>query len=111
MKSLFKEHDILLFTETWSNDIYKYDATNFQHFIENRKGKGPKEIVEGLLSVYMTDGKTCKFIKSSCDSTMWLKFDKCLFDVDSDLLLCIVYNVLKGSSGENLQNCLFFFKI
>lgn len=43
MKSLFKEHDISLFTETWSSNIYNYDVTIFQHFIENRKGKGPKE--------------------------------------------------------------------
>lgn len=46
--------------------------------------------------VYIHDRLRKHFIKSSCDSTMWHKFDKCLFDVDSDLLLCIVYNVPKG---------------
>ena len=36
-KYLFNTYNILLFTETWSNDLFNYEVDNFYSYILHRK--------------------------------------------------------------------------
>ena len=101
MKQLFKDHDVLLFTETWSSDCYNYNVLNFQSCVVNRTctSEGAKRNSGGMI-VYVHERlkKYVHFVKSSCESVLWLRFDKCLFNIETDVLLCLTYNVPKGST-------------
>ena len=59
----------------------------------------------GGLIIYLHDKlkQYRSFVKSTNECLLWIKLDKCLFNIDSDLFLCLAYNVPKGSTREHLN--------
>ena len=43
-------------------------------------------------------------MKSTNECLLWIKLDKCFFHIDSDLFLCLAYNVPKGNTKEHLND-------
>jgi len=39
LKDMFCKNDILLFTESWSNEQFNYEVPQFKHFILHRQNK------------------------------------------------------------------------
>ena len=102
VSSIFDTHDIVMFTETWSNES-KIKCTNFQHFCLHReRRKNCKRDSSGII-IYIKD--TCVNDKSlffkSEDNILWLRLD--IFFLDNDLFIGLC-NVVPESSGRfNLQ--------
>lgn len=47
VKQIFKEHDIILFTETWSNKQTELEVQGFEHYALHR-GERKRALLEGI---------------------------------------------------------------
>ena len=54
VSSIFDTHDIVMFTETWSNES-KIKCTNFQHFCLHRERRNNSKRESGCIIVYIKD--------------------------------------------------------
>jgi len=117
MIDLFKTHDILLFTETWSSESYDYSVEGFTHYVLHRKllHKHSRRENSGLI-IYISDNinNHVSLLKNENDSMLWMKIDKNLVQYDKDILLCLMYIVPTGSTresfiSENIFDCMMTF--
>ena len=105
MKNIFKCNDIVLLSETWTNDQINVNVQGFTAHILNRKVKHKNSRRDsGGLIVYVADriNKDVHFIKSVEDHTLWLKLNSHVLNLENDLFICLCYNIPVGSSREAL---------
>ena len=115
LKNIFSNHDIVLFTETWSNELFDYDFDGFTCYKLHRtlKHKNANRDSGGLMA-YISDtcNKQISLVKTVDDCIMWLKISDHVGsqtnDTDRSMYICLCYNVPANSSREGLlQNDLF----
>ena len=77
MKTMFNKNDIVLLTETWSNDNFNYDIQNFTLFKLHRHNivKGSKRSSGGVMIHVKNLSRHVEFLKISSDCVLWLKLD------------------------------------
>ena len=114
MKTLFAENDILLLTETWLNENHNCNVEGFCHFTLNRHrhNKNAKRDSGGLV-IYVANYLQPKvsLLKMKDDRLIWVTIDKSVFNVDTDVFLCLAYTVPTGSAREVFYNCTTFDSI
>ena len=70
------KNDILLFTESWSNEQFNYEVPHLKHFILHRQNKSvTAKRDSGGIGVYVHE-RLCKyveFMKNNEDNIIWLK--------------------------------------
>jgi hypothetical protein len=106
MKHLFVNNEIVLLTETWSNDLF-YEVTNFYYYILHRKlnSKCAKRDSGGLIIyVHHKLKQYVELVKFSGDCLIWLKFSKSLFNFENGLFVCLAYITPKGTIYNKLVN-------
>ncbi|MCG8044774.1 MAG: reverse transcriptase domain-containing protein, partial [Candidatus Thiodiazotropha endolucinida] len=109
---LFREKDIILFTESWLGEEANVQVNGFQHFQLNRtvKKRGAKRESGGIIAYIRDELVTDNtlFLRD-CDDILWLKFDGSLFNSTNDLFLCLSYNVPEGSSRQGMLDNINLF--
>jgi len=95
----------VIFTETWSNENFYYSVPNFKHHTLHRvKNVNRCKRPSGGLIVYIHErlSDNVEFLKTSEDCVLWVRLKKCSCSCElaNDVLLCVAYNVPKGSSRE-----------
>ena len=103
VKQIFKHNDIILFTETWTNEEQCLQVEGFTHYPLHRKLKlkNARRDSGGLL-IYISNRLVNEEIifKTVDDCIIWLKLNGNLFGLNDPLLLCLCYNVPSNSSRE-----------
>ena len=88
----FNHHDILIFTETWSNDSwtvpgFKSISIPAKKYRTKRHGR----LSGGISFCFKTElQKGIAHISSSSDY-IWCKLDKTFFNFDQDVFICAIY--------------------
>ena len=75
-QNIFKNNDIILLTETWTNDLCDIAVNGFHYYVLNRTSKHRNAIRDsGGLIIYVSDklAKEDTLLKTIDDSIIWLK--------------------------------------
>ena len=102
---LFQNNDLILFTETWSNDLYDVAVDGFTLFQLNRTNrKRNAKRDSGGIALYVKNdiNQYCTLLTTDSDDIIWVKIDRSLFNLSCDLYLCLCYIIPTGSSREAL---------
>ena len=92
--------------ETWTTrhsdielDGYSHPIHSFRRF-QNKRAKR----ASGGVIIYIKDNirKGVKLIKNEVDCLIWLKFDKCFFQISEDIYLCVAYIPPENSVFHNM---------
>ena len=109
---IFKQNDIVLFTETWLSEEADVQVKGFQNFKLNRtlKKRGSKRNAGGIIAYVRNELVTDRTLfMQDCDDILWLRLDGGLFNLAHDLYLCVCYNVPEGSSRQGLLDSIDLF--
>ena len=93
----------MLLTETWTNEFSDVSVAGFKDFQINRLNKKQNTKRDsGGIALFVRDKliKHCKLFEKDGDDIIWLKIDKHLFHLSSDLYLCLCYVIPSNSSRE-----------
>ena len=106
IREIFFENDIIMFTETWGNQLTNFYVENFQYFELNRTGykSGTKRSSGGLV-VYIRDSilkpNSKVVLLKENDDVIWIALDDINNSPDA-LYLCLCYNLPTGTSRQAL---------
>lgn len=96
IQQLFKNNDILMFTETWGNSFTNFDVENFQHLELNRNEYKPNSkrssggVIIYIKNSIIKQGSNISVVKQN-DDVIWLMLDK---KIPSCRLYCIYAYVI-----------------
>ena len=88
------QNDIVILSESWTEEYFDYELPNFVSFNFHRKFKSKKaRRNSGGIVVYVRDyvSRGVKIISNRFDTLIWLKLQKSFFDIDDDIYLCGTY--------------------
>lgn len=108
--NIYKTHDILLLTETWTSDLSDVSIDGFEHVILNRtEKKAGTKCNSGGLIIYIRselyDENT--FVKNEGDDIIWIKLrDK--IASDKPFYICLCYVLPSGTTRNSMVDyCVF----
>ena len=100
---IFENNDLLLLTETWTDEYSDISFPGFKVFWLSRleKNRNSKRSSGGI-AIYVRDKfyKTNMLFKQDSDDILWLRFEGCLFNLQYDVFMCLCYIVPADSSRE-----------
>ncbi|MES9884415.1 MAG: reverse transcriptase family protein, partial [Sedimenticola sp.] len=101
---LFETSDLVIFTETWTDNFSELNVDGFEFCALHREIKNPKaKRNSGGIVVYvrnaLVDGNT--FLTCVSDSHIWLKLSSNSFAFENDLYICAAYVIPEGSSRQS----------
>ena len=107
--SVFDNSDIVLITETWTDDCIDISYPDFECFYLSRKRRCNSTRNSGGIAVYVRNcfvSDDLLFMKTP-DYLLWLKLNGSLLGLRDDLYIGLCYIVPEGSSRYNLidNNC------
>ena len=112
--NIFKNNDLIFFTETWSNKFTNMDVNGFKLIALHRTDKkiGSKRDSGGI-ACYIRNNllKYIDFYNSDSDDILWLKCKGNLFDIENDVYMCLLYVLPTGSSREALIQTNIFDRV
>jgi hypothetical protein len=102
---VFDTHDIVLLTETWTNDYSDLHVQGFEHFVLNRTEmlKTSKRASGGIIAYirnYLVTPDTLVF--RSHDDILCIKISASKLCLENDLYIILCYAVPEGSSRQAL---------
>lgn len=107
-------HDIVLLTETWTNEFSEIYVNEFEAFALHRKeNKRKSKRNSGGIILYIRD----KFVSAdtlvctSHDDFLWIKISKTVLAMDSDLYVCLCYVTPDDSSRQSLNETNIFDRL
>jgi len=97
LKHVFETHDVVLLTETWTNDtcMSNLHVNNFKCFFLNRTEiKKTSKRSSGGLIVYIRDQYVANdtLVFTSCDDLLCIRIEGSIFNLESDLYFCLSYS-------------------
>ena len=101
LKHIFQTNDLVLLTETWTDEYSDVSFPGFKTFYlsrTNRKSNTKRNsggIAFFIREKYYTQNM---LIKSDGDNILWLRFVGTFFDLTSDLFVCLCYVTPSDSS-------------
>ena len=113
-ENFFSSTDIILITESWTDEYSDIEVSDFDAFVLHRKEKkkGCKRNSGGIVlyirSKYVTRD-TLVYI--SQDDIIWVKFNKALFSVSNDLYVGLCYVIPDDSSRQSLVDSNIFDRL
>ena len=107
----FKNHDVVLLTETWTNSFSDLTVDNFEYFVLNRTNykKNSKRASGGII-VYVRNKLVSKdtLVFKSCDDIICIKIPGACLSLQQDLFVCLCYVVPDVSSRQSfIDNNIF----
>lgn len=104
-KTIFNSSDIVLLTETWTDDFSDTNVANFESFILNRhEVKRNSKRNSGGLIVYVRDKYVSRdmLVYTSADDIVWIKINKYILSLEQDLYICLCYVTPDDSSRQSI---------
>lgn len=118
IRDLFRNNDVVLFTETWGSEYTNFNVCDFTHYELNRTEiKANSKRASGGIIIYIKTSLIKQGIdmdlgvKKFGDDIMWLSLTKDFFYVNCDFHLCLCYNVPSGSSREAMVDMNMFDRL
>ena len=113
-RNIFKSSDIVLLTETWTNDFSDIHVNNFEAYALHRNEikKGSKRCSGGII-VYIRNKYVSKdtLVFTSQDDIIWIKIDKSLCCSENNLLIGLCYVIPDGSSRQSMSETNIFDRL
>ena len=105
LQNVFQNNDVVLFTETWSNNMSDVHVDNFECYVLNREEniQSSKRSSGGLI-VYLRNNYVSSetLVFTSEDDILCIKIRGSLLGLDNDLYYCLTYVVPENSSRQGL---------
>ena len=105
LKNVFDNSDLVLFTESWTDDNSDLNVNDFEYFVLNRKlVKANSRRNSGGIVVYVRN----KFVSNDAllftseDDFLWIKLSKTVILSDKDLYVCLCYITPDDSSRQSM---------
>ena len=102
-RDLFREHDVVLFTETWTNEKSDIEVDEFKHIALHRtvKHKRAKRDSGGVILYYRTTiSHAIEVVFTDSDDIVCVKLNAGFFQTDFDIYLYLCYVVPEQSSRQ-----------
>ena len=103
LRHIFENNDLLLLTETWTDEYSDISFPGFKVFWLSRleKNRNSKRSSGGI-AIYVRDKfyKTNMLFKQDSDDILWLRLEGCLFNPQYDVFVYLCYIVPADSSRE-----------
>ena len=114
MQQIFKSSDLVLLTETWTDDFSDISVNHVEHFVLNRKyiKAGSRRNSSGII-LYLRN----KFVSNdtlvftSEDDFLWVKISKTVLSSDKDLYICLCYIIPDESSRQTIVESNIFDRL
>lgn len=99
-KELVKDLDILLLTETWTNDTSEITLDGYDVSVLNRvRHRNARRDSGGIAILFNHDlCEDIKVVKKDGDDIMWIKINGSLLSSTQNMYICLTYVLPKGSS-------------
>lgn len=105
LECVFNNHDIVFFTETWTNDFSNLQVNNFEYFVLNRsENKQSSRRSSGGVIVYIRNQYVTNdtLVFKSSDDILCIKISGCKFGLNNDVYFCLCYVVPENSSRQSM---------
>ena len=111
---IFNSNDIVLLTETWTDQFSEITEDNFEYFVlhrEEKKGKSKRN--SGGIILYIRDKYVSSdtLIYTSQDDILWVKISNTVLSLDNDLHICLCYVIPDDSSRQPLTETNIFDRL
>ncbi|MCG8034648.1 MAG: endonuclease/exonuclease/phosphatase family protein, partial [Candidatus Thiodiazotropha taylori] len=104
-QNIFESNDVVLLTETWTDQFSDLAVDNFEVFVLHRQEKksGSKRNSGGIV-LYLRNNLVSDdtLIYTSHDDILWVKISKSVLCLDNDLYICLCYVIPDESSRQAL---------
>lgn len=114
LNHIFSNSDIILLTETWTNELSDLHYDGFQSFVLHRTlKKANAKRDSGGIAIFIRD----KYVSSDTlifeeeDDILWVKISGNLFNLDKDLYICLSYVLPDGSSRQSMVETNIFDRL
>ena len=110
MQKKIDNSDVVMFTETWTNDL----SNNFEPFVLNRKEQKKKSkrnsggIILYLRSTFVSND-TLVFLDN--EDFLWIKISKSILSTENDLYICLCYIIPENSSRQSMNESNVFDRL
>ena len=104
LKTIFNENDIVLLTETWTNELCDLHV---KHFVLNRtENKTSSKRSSGGIIVYLISQLVTEnnLVFTSCDDILCIRISDDKFGLKIDLYFCLCYIVPENSSIQDMMD-------
>lgn len=104
-QNIFPSSDVVLLTETWTNQYSDIEVNNFEAYVLNRKEiKQNSKRNSGGLILYIRNTYVSNdtLVYTSIDDIIWVKIDKFLLSLSSDLYIALCYVTPDDSSRQSM---------
>ena len=105
LKHIFNTSDLVLFTESWTDESSNLNVNDFEHFVLNRKlVKANSRRNSGGIVLYIRNKWVSKdtLVYTSEDDFLWIKLSKNVIFSDKDLYVCLCYVTPDDSSRQSM---------
>ena len=112
--NIFESSDLVLLTETWTDDFSDISVNHFEHFALNRKHiKAGSRRNSGGVILYIRNKFVSKdtLVFTSEDDFLWVKIDKSVLSSERDLYVCLCYVIPDGSSRQSMVESNIFDRL
>ena len=114
LRNIFNSSDIVLLTETWTNNYSDIHVENFESYVlhRNENKKGSKRCSGGII-VYVRNKYVSKdtLVLTSQNDIIWIKIDKTLCCSERELLIGLCYVIPDESSRQSMTETNIFDRL
>jgi hypothetical protein len=114
LQYIFNSHDIVLFTETWSNESVDLHVNNFQYYALHRtQNKKSSKRDSGGIIVYLRENFVSNdtLVFQSDDDILCIRISGNLLSLQNDLYVCLCYAVPENSSRQSMIETIMFDRL
>ena len=114
LQHIFNTSDVVLFTESWTDENAELSINNFEHFVLNRKLIKPgSRRNSGGLVLYLrnTFVSNDTLVFTSEDDFLWIKISKTVLFSQKDLYVCLCYVTPDDSSRQSMVETNIFDRL
>ena len=104
-QNIFKNNDVILLTESWTNDFSQLNVNNYEYFVLNRtENKKSSKRASGGIIVYIRNEYVSNetLVFKSNDDIICIKIEGCKLSLLNDLFICLCYVVPDESSRQTM---------
>ena len=114
MQKVFDSSDVVMFTETWTNDLSNIEVNNFESFVLNRKDRKKKsKRNSGGIILYLRNKFVSKdtLVMLDEEDFLWVKISKATLSTENDLYICLCYIIPEDSSRQSMNESNVFDRL